>query len=285
MRFEPHTSFSIIGAGRVGVSLGVLLKRAGHRIIGASGRSSASLDRASSHIGCPSSTSFLDVIEGADAILIAVPDDVVAKVAEDLAGVQLEPGTVVLHAAGSIGLQPLVPLQTAGAQIVAAHVLQSVPDVERGIERIPGSWFGVTCDDVMRDWSQGFVEAVGGRVLWLSDEERDQYHLDAVIASNFLTVLAYLIEETGRDIAPYLPLMSGTLANLEKLGPANALTGPFARGDASTIARHLTRLGTDGAVRDAYVTLGLSALAIAEGRGSISATQVSQIKSLLEGSG
>ena len=278
----PQTAFALIGAGRVGITLGVLLRRAGHVIVGASGRSGSSLERAADYIGCPSSTSFLDVIEDAEAILIAVPDDSVEPVSSALTEAGLKEGTVVLHAAGSIGLGPLRPLEEAGAHILAAHVLQSVPNVDAGIERVPGSWFGVTCGDDMRGWASDFVEAVGGKVLWVDEDARDLYHAGAVIASNYLTVLGSLIESTGMEVAPYLPLMSGSIANIETLGSDAALTGPIVRGDIGTIKRHLSRLGAFPEVESAYRTLGLVALGIAESRSTITSATASAIRELLE---
>ena len=42
-----------------------------------------------------------------------------------------------------------------------------------------------------------------------------------------------------------LPLVRATVDNVDALGPADALTGPVARGDADTVARHLDALPAD----------------------------------------
>ncbi|MEO7804485.1 MAG: Rossmann-like and DUF2520 domain-containing protein [Actinomycetota bacterium] len=256
------SSFAIVGAGRVGVSLGVLLQRAGHTITGCSARSSASLDRAVRHLRCVSSTELEDVIDGADCILIAVSDDhlsdVVARIAAS--GATCEK---VVHVCGAVGIAPLAPLADKGVDVFAIHVLQSVPDVERGIERIPGSWFGVTCEERLRPWAEGFVSDLSGHVYWVAEEDRTMYHAAAVIASNYLVVLGALVDQAAGTIGPYIPLMQGTLANLKELGPAASLTGPVVRGDVGTIKRHLAQM--EGDLLDAYKALGRVAVSMVDG--------------------
>jgi predicted short-subunit dehydrogenase-like oxidoreductase (DUF2520 family) len=55
--------------------------------------------------------------------------------------------------------------------------------------------------------------------------------------------------------------------NLAAEGLPNALTGPLRRGDAETIAAHLTAIGADpelGATLQMYRELGLAGLAMAQ---------------------
>jgi predicted short-subunit dehydrogenase-like oxidoreductase (DUF2520 family) len=65
-------------------------------------------------------------------------------------------------------------------------------------------------------------------------------------------------------------------------GPAAALTGPVARGDAATVERHLARLS--GADRDVYCLLGLEALKLAESRG-LAPAAAARLRELLGGEG
>jgi predicted short-subunit dehydrogenase-like oxidoreductase (DUF2520 family) len=71
------------------------------------------------------------------------------------------------------------------------------------------------------------------------------YHAAAVFASNYLTTVldaalrayqaAGIPEAVARELAQ--PLATETLANVFRLGPAAALSGPIARGDLATVAR------------------------------------------------
>ena len=96
------------------------------------------------------------------------------------------------------------------------------------------------------------AEALGMRPFVVPEERRAAYHAAAAMASNFLIALqesaAGLLKEAGIEDARELltPLVLTTAANWAEHGDA-ALTGPIARGDEATIARHLEALARDGA--------------------------------------
>lgn len=277
-KFDRDTKLAIVGTGRVGISLGVLLKRSGCRITGAVARSTGSLSRAAEILGSLSSTSMAEAVSGAEAIAICVPDDDVEEVARDLSP-HVGAGTFCFHTAGSRGVSPLGHLAERGAHVLAIHPLQAVPDHETGVERLPGSYFGVTCSMEVEAWAAGLVEAVGGKPVWVSEEERPRYHAAAVIASNYLVALGLLAEQVGGEIVPYLPLMAGTLANLERLGPREALTGPLVRGDVGTVDSHLALL--DGEASSAYRALARFILVSID---SLAPEVVQELHQKLEGS-
>jgi predicted short-subunit dehydrogenase-like oxidoreductase (DUF2520 family) len=60
-------------------------------------------------------------------------------------------------------------------------------------------------------------------------------------------------ELAGVPLEAYLDLVRVTIDNVAELGPAAALTGPAARGDWDTIARHLDAIPEDE--REAYEAL------------------------------
>ncbi|WP_308601511.1 DUF2520 domain-containing protein [Massilia sp. Dwa41.01b] len=88
-------------------------------------------------------------------------------------------------------------------------------------------------------------EAIGARPVGIDAAAKTVYHAASVFASNYLvTVLdaalrayaaAGIPEEVARELAR--PLASETPANVLRLGPAAALSGPVARGDFATVAR------------------------------------------------
>ncbi|HLF70344.1 MAG TPA: DUF2520 domain-containing protein [Actinomycetota bacterium] len=255
--------FALVGPGRVGLAMASLLRSGGHRVVRAVGRSAGSLDRAERTLGCEVTTDLAGATDGAEAIMIAIPDDQIAHVAARLAQVSEVSDKVFFHTAGALGQAPLSPLARLGGRTAAVHVLQAIPDVAAGVARIPGSWFGVTCDDSLRAWCAELVSDLGGHVLWVDESRRGAYHAAAVIASNFMVALGGLVETVGGGIAPYLPLMAGTLRNIEEFGPLVALTGPAVRGDEGTIRDHLSVLRDDPPAMQAYIALTLVALDLA----------------------
>ncbi|MGH8203795.1 MAG: DUF2520 domain-containing protein, partial [Steroidobacteraceae bacterium] len=117
------------------------------------------------------------------------------------------------------------------------------------------------------------VNALDGMPLVIPPTLRPTYHAAAVMASNYvialLAVAARLLEDasvdSGKVLPALLPLVRGTLDNLEHLGVAAALTGPIARGDADTIRLHLARLSAED--RALYCRLGLELLRLARQTG------------------
>lgn len=223
----------VVGPGRAGGALARALADAGWRVDGPVGRD---LD--------PSTAT-----SGTRLLLLAVPDGAVADVASSLA-----PGdAVVAHVAGSLGLDVLAPHPRVGS----VHPLVSLPDAELGARRLRGAWFATAGDPSVAD----VVRALDGRSVQVDDADRATYHAAAAVAANHLVALLGQVERLARDIGvpleAYLDLARGALDNVAEVGPAAALTGPVARGDRATVARHLEALPEDE--RPAYAILAEAA--------------------------
>jgi predicted short-subunit dehydrogenase-like oxidoreductase (DUF2520 family) len=270
-------NISVVGAGRVGTAMAVLLGRAGHRIAAVSGRG-PSRDRASRFLpGVP----FLEpaaVASAGELVLIAVPDDRIASMVEELAAAgAFWPGQWVAHLSGATGLDVLEPARTAGARRLAIHPFQTFPDVAGALDRIPGSTMAVTADDAEGETiGERLAEDLLARPFLLDDAMRPLYHAAAVFASNYLIVTAgiaeTLLRESGVEdpVRAIVPLQRASLDNVERLGPGHALTGPAVRGDAVTIDANLAALGHAAPdVVAAYVVLCRAALDIASSVGRL----------------
>ena len=222
------------------------------RVIGP-GRAGSSLARALAGAGWPVEPSLrrgddlAGAAEGVDLLVIATPDAAIAAVA---AAVRPVATTVVAHLAGSLGLDVLAP----HPRRASVHPLVALPDPEVGAERLRnGAAFAVAGDPRARE----VVAALGGRAFEVADADRAAYHAAACIASNHLVALLGQAERVaaaaGVPLDAYLDLVRATVDNVAALGPRRALTGPVARGDIATVARHLTAL--DPSERPAYEAL------------------------------
>lgn len=223
-------SVRTIGRGRAGSSLVRALVAAGWTDAGSFGRD--------------------DDVSGAaggdvDLLVIATPDAAVRDVA---AAVTPAASCVVAHLAGSLGLDVLM---AAGHRRVAAiHPLRAIPT---GDTPLAGAWIAVAGDPLVGD----VVAAIGGRAIEVADADRVAYHAAAVVASNHLVALLGQVERiaatAGVPLDAFFDLVRGTVDNVERLGPRDALTGPVTRGDWDTVARHLAAL--DPSEREAYIAL------------------------------
>jgi predicted short-subunit dehydrogenase-like oxidoreductase (DUF2520 family) len=266
---------AVVGAGRVGTSLAVLWRRAGHRIVAVAG-GAATPERAARYLPDVPVLDAIGAAKAAEIVVIATPDAAVGPVCEEMAAAgALDEARAVVHASGATGLDALAAAAAVGASTLSVHPLQTCPTVEAGVERIPGSTFAVTAGDADGyALGEGLARDAGGNPVRIDDERKALYHAAAVFASNYLVTVTALAEQLGLaagigdPIAAFAPLQEATLANIARVGPEEALTGPAVRGDAITLQRNLEALEryAPEAVRS-YVVLADLALTLAERAG------------------
>lgn len=176
-----------------------------------------------------------------DLVLIAVPDAAVADVA---AAIHRNPDAVIAHCSGSLGLAPL-----AGHwRRAVIHPLMSLPNAESGESALRShGWFGLSADG--DHLAAEIVGSMGGHPLVVAEDDWATYHACAVIAANHFVGLMGQVERLaasiGAPLAAYLSLASTAWGDVLRLGPAEALTGPVARGDWETVERHLAAIPED----------------------------------------
>jgi predicted short-subunit dehydrogenase-like oxidoreductase (DUF2520 family) len=286
-------TIAILGLGKVGMAIGFLLRSAGYRIVAVASRSNLSINRGIVYTGGEAYTNFSDAAARAECILITTADDAIESVCNEISSAgSIKPGNKVIHMSGAGGLNLLETAHNAGANIASIHPLQSFADVEGAIKNIPGSTFGITTADEIKEWSVQIVRDLGGIPFFVSDTDKPLYHAAACIASNYLTTLIYMVEEIYRSlglnredsIRAFWPLVRGTMKNVEAKGTVHALTGPVARGDIGTINKHIQALRSRlPDLLPAYSILGILTTDIGLKKNTLSPQDAERIKQLLEG--
>jgi predicted short-subunit dehydrogenase-like oxidoreductase (DUF2520 family) len=251
-REVPRASVAIVVSCRVGRTLGRLLAEAGYEIADVVCRRASTARDAARFVGAGKPTSIRAVERiGARIILIATPDDAIRETAERLARLdQAFDGVAALHTSGARDGTELEPLRARGASIGSMHPLQSFPSAELGIARVRGSVFALEGDRDAVTAGKGIARDLGGRPVRLRKGTKALYHAAAVLASGGVTALLDVsleaVEHAGLGRADalraILPLVEGTVANVKRVDTAEALTGPFARGDLGTIERNRAAL-------------------------------------------
>ena len=267
----------VVGAGRVGTAVGVLLRRAGHEVVGVSGRD-ATAARIAAYLPDVPLLSAEEVAGRADVVVLGVPDDRLRAVAGELAAAgAFRRGAWVVHLSGANGLSVLDAVRAAGARRFAIHPLQTLPDVESALGSIPGCWAAVTADDEDGEHvAAGLARDVGAHPFHLADAQRPLYHAAAVFASNALVAVSAIAERllsragVPDAVAAMHPLQEATIRNVGRMGTGAALTGPAVRGDAGTVERNLEALAQDAPETvEAYVVLCRVLLDLAAGSGRL----------------
>lgn len=230
----------VLGAGRAGTALADGLRRAGGDVM--TWNRSAAHD-ADAHGPLPAE------LASAPVWLIAVSDDAIAAFAERLAEHPAAgPDRVVLHCAGRLGAEVLAPLAAVGASVGSLHPLQSL---DGDGEALWGAFCAVEGDPRAQAIAERMARALNARPVRLPTGEKAAYHAAAVLAANFMTTLGAggvaLLDAIGVDDSTaremLVPLLRGTVDRLAAAPAAEALTGPFARGDFETIAAHVDAIG------------------------------------------
>ena len=253
-------ALALVGPGRAGTTLAAALVARGWTAVAVAGRSvdAASTRRAADLLGAPAVT-VADAGRDAQLVIVATPDSAIAEIAFVLAP-SLQPGALVVHLSGACPLEELDKLHRArpDVDIGSFHPLQSLPSVELGSVRLAGSWCAVEGPDAV----ERLAVSLGMRPFRVAPGDRVEYHAAATIGSNHLVAVlaqaARVARDAGVPAEALWPLVRATIDNIEAVGAEDALTGPVARGDADTVARHLDAL--PAGERSAYRALAREAL-------------------------
>jgi predicted short-subunit dehydrogenase-like oxidoreductase (DUF2520 family) len=194
-----------------------------------------------------SSSRLADTLASHGALILAVPDDIVPSLAQELSlhGPGWE-GRTVFHLSGSLSSSSLDPLKARGAEVASFHPMlplrpDSSPDV------FSGAWISVEGTEAACALGRRLAETLGSRPVVVTARTKSVIHLVAAIASNYLVTLMTLASDVlaGADLEPdthdalFRPLVTTTLANIDFADPSRALTGPISRGDTQTVRNHL----------------------------------------------
>ena len=289
---KTSLKFAIIGAGMVGTAIGFLLKKAGHEITAVADLSAAHLKRARSYTGAVGFRDPAQAARQANCLLITTPDDHIGLVCSEIVAGSSVKGKKVFHMSGAGGLNLLEPAFQAGASVASIHPLQSFSSIDSAIQSIPGSYFGVTASAGAKKLSAGIVRDLNGIPIYITPEQKPLYHAAACIASNYLVSLLSVVESIYLSIGfsekdarkAYLPLVYGSLRNIEKQGCPSALTGPIARGDSGTVQKHIDAMARHlPAYSSLYSTMGMIAVKLARQKGTLNTGQAKKIMALLKG--
>ncbi|KUG04997.1 hypothetical protein ASZ90_017606 [hydrocarbon metagenome] len=278
----------IIGAGVVGTAIGVVLHDKGYEITGVHDKKSESTKTLVDRIECATYASPQEVSRSTDILFITTTDSAIQSVVDELANSRaFTDGQVVIHMSGAQSSEILNKARHFGARILSLHPLQSFANLEMAINNIPGSIFSIEGDKDTYAVGIDMVEKLEGEYFFIDPAAKPLYHAGACVVSNYLVTVINLgiklMEITGvpreMTVKALLPLIKGTIRNIETVGIPDALTGPISRGDISTILNHLACMEETGAeLIDLYSCLGYYTSQVALEKGTIDMEQMTQFQ-------
>ena len=285
---EKMLKLGFIGAGTVGTALAVRLSSKGYPVVAVSSRSQTSAKNLAQAISrCRAFNSHQDVADTAELVFITTPDDAIATVASQL---KWHAGQRVVHCSGAESTDILQPARKLGAHIGSFHPLQTFASAKQAIENIPGSTFALEAEPPLLDILKDMATALDGHWIELKASDKVAYHAAAVIACNYMVTLVKLATDLWQtfSIPPHqatqalLPLLRGTINNIDTVGIPQCLTGPIVRGDTGTIKKHLDALQKIApSLLSTYRELGLQTIPIALAKGRINEQQAQELHTIL----
>ena len=281
----PKTGF--VGAGTTGTALAVRLSQKGWLVAGASSRTLSSAQKLASRVpDCQAYGTAQELADVAEMVFITTPDDVIGQVCSE---VHWHKGQSVLHCSGAHSVDILEPAKKLGAAVGSFHPLQTFADIDQAIANLPGSTFAVEAEEPLLSTLKELTQLLSGNWVKLRSGDKVLYHVAAVFACNYLVTLVKLALDLWKDFGvsskeattALLPLLRGTLNNIDSIGLPDCLTGPIARGDLGTIERHLRVLAVrNPCLLTAYKELGLQTIPIALAKGKVNERKAEEMRLL-----
>ena len=237
----------VIGTGRVAQAL--LMALAPHFALPPMiwGRSPDAVTYAIARAKTGVSTPLSDLTAQSTTLVIAVSDDAIPTIVATLAAHDYPQSPLIFHVSGGSGVALLTPLHQQGARIAAIHpAMTFIGHPEAEVARMIGAPFAITApDDTTLNAAAQIVQSIGGLPIVIAEDKRALYHAALCHAANHLVTLQSgameILQAAGvPDPGALLrPLVNAACDNVLTHG-FQTLSGPMLRGDAQTIARHLT---------------------------------------------
>ncbi len=263
-----RTSVALVGPGRAGRAFARSWLEAGGRIGAVIVRTPGAAPRLGD---APVVGADAPDFPRTDLVVIAVPDDAVASVADALA--PRLPCRYAFHLSGALGSSALAPFASRGALIASVHPVRPFTGAEH--EDWRGAFVAVEGGAEAVAAAGRLASALGARPYRLPAENRSLYHAAATLAAGGTAavvsvavrgwVAAGLPEDVARETLAALASRAADAVGRQPF--AGAFTGAVARRDAGTVRSHLAALGADPEMLALYRSLAEEILRRTDGAG------------------
>src|SRR5579883_938468 len=237
-----RTSVAVIGLGNWGTSLAAALAQ--QNIL------SEIIVRRRKPSSPPLTVSWKNAALDARILWLCVPVSAISGVAAQIARRRTAlRGQIIVHSSGALTVDVLNAVSHADAAIASVHPVMTFPT--RHAVPLDGVLFGVESPQpATRRTLHSLIRRLGGRPFDIASKNKALYHAAGTIASPLLVSELTAAIETARlagldrkTAARWVEALAlATARNLLARGPSHSFSGPFARGDASTIRLHLQAL-------------------------------------------
>jgi YrbI family 3-deoxy-D-manno-octulosonate 8-phosphate phosphatase len=228
----------LLGAGNVATQLGQMFQKAGHQVIQVWNRSKPAGKELAESLDTEYEPNLEELTEKGDLYLLCVSDDAIETVVRQL---NIKAG-IVVHTSG---MTPLDALTGAGEKQGVLYPLQTISK-ERELDPDQLPLFICGSDKESTQQLKELGASLGSATTEVTQDQLQTLHLAAVFVNNFPNHLWHvaqtLLNGQSLDFTHMLPILQETIDKVREIPPQEAQTGPAARGDRSTIEKHLHKL-------------------------------------------
>lgn len=257
----------LVGPGRAGRAFARAWSAAGGRIGWVLGRT-----RRAPELGAAASLApDAERIPPAGLVVLAVPDDAVRRVAEELAA--RTPCRFAFHLAGALGSDALGSFRRRGSAVASFHPVR--PFVGASDEDLRGALVAVEGDPEAVEAGLALAARFGALPYRLAATDRGRYHAAATLAAGGTAAIVSVAVRNWVAIGIPEDVARETLAGLSSRAAsaiaarafAEAFTGAVARRDAGTVRSHVAALSGEPETLALYRALAEETLARTAGAG------------------
>ena len=278
-----------IGAGKVGTAMATALFKGGYPVVAVANKNIDASEKLADLVpGCHVFKTTQEVANTADHVFITTPDDSISTIASELIWRSEQN---VVHCSGAASIDILEPAKKFGAMVGSFHPCQAFASVDQAIKNLPGSTFAIEAQGPLLDILKDMASSIGCDWIELKPGNKALYHAAAVFASNYFVTLLKVATDLFQDFdVPtqqatklLMPLIQGNIKNINSIGLPSCLTGPIARGDTSTIEKHISALKEkDPSILKLYAELGFKTIPIALEKGTLDEKVSETLQALLK---
>lgn len=245
----------IIGAGKVGTTLGKYASDYGACVRGFYSRTKSSGLESAQFTGTEHFKTLDSLIEVSDTLFITTTDGEIARVWDCIAEKNVK-GKVICHFSGSLSSDVFSNWKETGACVCSIHPIYAFSDKFTAYQNLSNAVFAVEgCQEALEKMQELF-RLLPNQIVEISTKEKVKYHAAASIASNqvvsLIAMAVELLKEAGiSEQSAYgllKPLVENNVQSIfeqkegKYRGCAKALTGPIERGDLQTVQKHLQHM-------------------------------------------
>lgn len=265
-------NIGIIGAGKVGVSVGRYLKENNIQIVGFYDIDCDNAAFAAQFTETDCFSELKELVMVSDTLFITTPDAVIGSVWDCIKNNMSVQNKIVCHFSGALSSDVFTDSQSTGAGVCSIHPMLAFSDKLTSYRIPANTFFALEGDETAVSALKSLFESLGNIVCRIDKSKKSLYHTAASVLSNELIAvldLGYsLLEGCGfsRDEAVKATqnLVLGNVKSVLENGCVNALTGPVERNDLQTVKKHADCL--QGEDRQIYTLLAKRLVRLAKAK-------------------